>query len=45
MQKITTKWIKKVIKQGEKELSFQKPGSKKWLLIYQQLEIVKGWLK
>jgi len=43
-QKITTQWIKKVIRLGETELSLEKPGSKKWLLIYEQLEIVKGWL-
>ena len=43
-QKITTQWIKKAIRLGEKELSYEKPGSKKWLLIYEQLEIVKSWL-
>ena len=44
-QKITTQWIKKVIRQGEEELKLHKPGSKTWLLIYEQLEIIKGWLK
>lgn len=44
-QKITTQWIKKAIKEGEKELSFETPGSKKWLLIYEQIEILKEWLK
>ena len=43
-QKITTQWIKKAIRLGETELSLCKPGSKKWLALYQQLEIVKGWL-
>ena len=43
-QKITTRWLKKVIKQGEDELRMYKPGSDKWLLVYEQLEIVKGWL-
>ena len=44
-QKMTTQWIKKAIKLGETELGYHKPGSKMWLLIYEQLEIVKGWLK
>ena len=43
-QKITTSWIKKVIKQGEEELKLYKPGSQKWLLIYEQLELIRGWL-
>lgn len=44
-QKITTQWIKKAINQGEKELELYKKGSKQWLLIYEQLEIVREWLK
>ena len=44
-QKITTQWIKKAIKEGEEELKFYQPGSKKWLLIYEQLEIIREWLK
>ena len=44
-QKITTQWIKKAIKLGETELSLEKPGSKKWLLIYEQIEILREWLK
>lgn len=44
-QKITTQWIKKVIKLGENELATKKVGSKEWLAIYEQLEIVKGWLE
>lgn len=43
-QKITTQWIKKAIKQGEKELELYQKGSKKWLLIYEQIEILRGWL-
>ena len=44
-QKITTQWIKKAIRLGETELSYHKKGSKKWLLIYEQIEILKDWLK
>ena len=44
-QKITTCWLKKAIKQGEDELKFYKPGSERWLLLYEQIEILKGWLK
>ena len=44
-QKITTQWIKKAIKQGEKELELHQKGSKTWLLIYEQLEILRDWLK
>lgn len=44
-QKITTQWIKKAIREGEKELELYQKGSFKWLLIYEQLEIVREWLK
>ena len=44
-QKITTQWIKKAIRLGEKELELHQKGSKTWLLIYEQLEIVREWLK
>ena len=44
-QKITTRWLKKMIAFGEKELSYYRPGSKKWLLVYEQLEILKNWLQ
>ena len=44
-QKLTTQWIKKAIRLGEKELKLYQPGSKKWLLIYEQLEIIREWLK
>ena len=43
-QKITTRWLKRVIQKGEEELKLYRPGSKKWLLIYEQLEIAKGWI-
>ena len=44
-QKITTQWIKKMIRLGETELTYHKPGSKEWLLIYEQIEVLKEWLK
>ena len=44
-QKITTQWIKKAIRLGEEELKLYQAGSKKWLLIYEQLEILREWLK
>ena len=44
-QKITTRWIKKTIQEGEKELALYQPGSAKWLLIYEQLELIREWLK
>lgn len=44
-QKITTQWIKKMISLGETELTYHQPGSKKWLLIYAQIEVLKEWLK
>lgn len=44
-QKTTTQWLKKMIALGEKELSFEIPGSKKWLLIYSQIEVLREWLK
>ena len=44
-QKITTQWIKKAIRLGETELSMHQPGSKTWLLIYEQIEILREWLK
>lgn len=42
--KITTQWIKKMIKLGERELAFYKPGSDKWLLVYEQIEVLKEML-
>ena len=44
-QKITTQWIKNAIRLGETELSLHQAGSKKWLLIYEQIEILREWLK
>ena len=43
--KITTRWIKKMIRLGESELAFYKPGSDKWLLVYEQIEVLREWLR
>lgn len=44
-KKLSKEWIQNAIKEGEFELHCHKPGSKTWLLIYEQLEIIRGWLK
>ena len=44
-KKITVEWIKEAIRKGEEELKLYQPGSKTWLLVYEQIEVLKEWLK
>lgn len=43
-EKITTQFLHKMIEEGEKELSYYQKGSKKWLLIYSQIEVLREML-